>query len=496
MGGVALGALRRRVARTRAHARRFDRARSGRPHPRDPLRRPGRPRRVQLLLGVVHRHAQHLGDDGRRLPGAGAVHALAPGVHQHGSGVRVPRRRPPGHRVRDRAADRAGGRRTRIRSDRTAAPQLHPERRIPLPDRQRHGVRLRRLRGRAGQGAGAGRLRGLCRKARRRAAPRPAARHRRRVLPGGVGWRRCAEGPGRLRVRCRRRHHALWRDRPLGAGARDFVRADRRRGAGAGAGGDPLSGQRSGARAGGQQHRWIALAVRRRQRVQEPGRAHAGAQPASCGAGAGRRRSTARIHTRRLARALRRGRRIGNHAAGARAQARRAAAAPARLRRRVGVGRHLPERLSRRRGRDRPGHRVDAHRHLHRGRRPGPRGVAAAGRRTGARRRRAGRRAGVRRAGGLRPGQRAAAHRQLHRLRDAARRPARRDPNRRPPGADRAQRARRQGRRRVGLLRLAAGAGQRDDVGVASAGRAADGHAVHACQGLGGDRRRRPAGAR
>ena len=76
---------------------------------------------------------------------------------------------------------------------------------------------------------GAGGLRGLRGPARRGGPPRAPARHRLGLLPRSLGRGRRAEGPGLLRVRCRRRDRAVRRDRSVGPGARDFVRADRGR---------------------------------------------------------------------------------------------------------------------------------------------------------------------------------------------------------------------------------------------------------------------------
>ena len=155
--------------------------------------------------------------------------------------------------------------------------------------------------------------------------------------------------------------------------------------------------------------------------------------------------------------------------------------------------RHLPERLPHRRGRDRSRQRRHHDPALHDRRRLRRRDQSDAARRPGARRRRAGHRAGAARGDGLRR-ERAAAHRHVHGLRDAARRqPAELlvlDPQRALHGEP----ARHQGRGRGRRDRRAARADQRDRGCAAPQGRAPHRHAGDALAGVAGAARGRLTG--
>ena len=71
----------------------------------------------------------------------------------------------PGGDVRHRAADGRARRRGRRRPARDPREELDQRRRVPVHDRRRHGVRLRRLRGRDGAGQGDVRVRRAARRA-------------------------------------------------------------------------------------------------------------------------------------------------------------------------------------------------------------------------------------------------------------------------------------------------------------------------------------------
>ena len=113
-----------------------------------PHQRAGRPRRVQRhraadevpgrLLPHLHRLVRHRG---RALHGHRRLHEQ--GARRRGVRVLV-----PGHRggLPGRADGRRARRRARHGPGRAAAAQLHPARAVPVPEQDRLGVRLRRLR--------------------------------------------------------------------------------------------------------------------------------------------------------------------------------------------------------------------------------------------------------------------------------------------------------------------------------------------------------------
>ena len=269
-------------------------------------------------------------------------------------------------RLIDIAARRLG-----VRPGRVAPAQ--PDRRIPLSQRARHHDRLRALCRQSRRGAGAGARRGLCGAARGFRGARPVARARDRLL-----------SRNRARHPERRRRNPLRPGRPRFAdprhpversGPRDELSADRRR------------------RCWACRSRCFRL-VQADTRAVRSGAGHGGARSMHQGgtalvkAAAAGHRKRPRDRRRPAAGRYRRDRVRGR--AGSRSRGRereidllsvaRAAADPANLPdghdarsrqlRLQPLGRvHLPERLSHRRGRDRPGNRSGHPRALCRGRR-------------------------------------------------------------------------------------------------------------------------------
>ena len=103
----ALGGLPHRLPGPRSRHQGRARAAQGRPFPRH-ARRQHQQRRRALRLAVAAR--QGLGPDHRLLRHSGRDAARARGVHQHHADQRLSQLRPAGGDVRDRAADRHGGR--------------------------------------------------------------------------------------------------------------------------------------------------------------------------------------------------------------------------------------------------------------------------------------------------------------------------------------------------------------------------------------------------
>src|SRR6266850_1972072 len=226
--------------------------------------------------------------------------------------------------------------------------------------------------------------------------------------------------------------------------------------------------------------------LRRAARDGQSHRARPSHRRAAPRGGAGRRRA-ARRQVRRGRHRPRRDLRRGG-ARGVRAKA-IAAGAGAGLQRDGGLHaalRHVPQRLSRLRGRDRPGDGSGAHRAPLRGRRRRPHREPDAREGSDPRRRGAGAGTGTLRDARLRR-DRPAARRLVHGLRDAAR-------GRRAlvrgglvRGADEGQPPRRQGRGRGGHGRRAAGPDERGQRRAGPAGRATPGHAGDAGARLAGD---------
>ena len=227
--------------------------RPGLPHARRAGRRPGRqdqggagqgarrPRRVQRRRAadqvpgrVLRRVHRLLRPGGRALPGDRRVHQQ--GAGRGGLLLLVPHHRGglPGRADGRRAGLRAGPGPGRAADAQPAAPRAVP---LHLPDRL--GVRLRRLPAHAAPGHGHGRLRGAEKGTGGRTGPRSPHRHRGQLLHRG-GRGRAAQAHGHPGPRHGRRggtagppdRHGGAPDLGAdpGAGARDHVRPDRRRG--------------------------------------------------------------------------------------------------------------------------------------------------------------------------------------------------------------------------------------------------------------------------
>ena len=121
-------------------------------------------------LSVRHAARRHLHDPGDLCRDQG-------GVHQHRAGRCLSRRRAARGDVPAGAHRRSRGRRTGDRPGRIAPPQLHPGRRLPVPDAGRAAIRQRRLPDDPADGAASGRLRRL------RGAP-PGSRERAASMRG------------------------------------------------------------------------------------------------------------------------------------------------------------------------------------------------------------------------------------------------------------------------------------------------------------------------
>ena len=194
-----LGSVPRRRAGARRRIPRRARARRLGPHRRHALRHAREPRRVPRADRAFRQHHRHHQLHLRRVRRAGDVRAHPPRAHQHRADGRVPRRRPPGHVLCDRAARRAGGGGARGRPGGVPAQELHPEERFPLQDRGGLRVRLRRLRGGLGKSAGRRGLEGFCPTEEGIGAPRALERARNLDLYRSHRRRLRAAGPGRAR---------------------------------------------------------------------------------------------------------------------------------------------------------------------------------------------------------------------------------------------------------------------------------------------------------
>ena len=139
---------------------------------------------------------------GRRVQDAGDLLRGEGGVHQHRAGRRLSRRRPAGGDVPAGASGRCLRARHRHGPRRDPAAELHPGRRLPLPDAGRAAIRQRQLPGDAGWLPEGGRLRRLRGAPRRGGRARQAARHRHLHLHRGLRHR--AVGRGGLARRARR----------------------------------------------------------------------------------------------------------------------------------------------------------------------------------------------------------------------------------------------------------------------------------------------------
>ena len=126
-------------------------------------------------------------------------------LHQHGAGRRLSRRRAAGGGLYDRAAGRCGGARARRRARCAAAQEFHQAEGDAVHDRDRQGLRFRRVRRPYGARAG-GRRMGRLQEARGRLEEGgQAARHRHCDLHRGLRQQR--PGRGDREARKGRQHH-------------------------------------------------------------------------------------------------------------------------------------------------------------------------------------------------------------------------------------------------------------------------------------------------
>ena len=236
----------RQRLRPRLHHEGRDRRVAGRPDPRGPQPRPGRPRRLQRHRGADEVPRRLLRRLHRQLRPRGGVLLDDRGAHQQGARRRRLRLLVPdrGGGLPRRAAGRPARRRAGRRSGRAAAAELPASRAVPVHEPHRLDLRLRRLRDHDARGAAD---RGV-----RRPPPRAGreARARRRGRAEPDGDRCLVLHRGRRRRAARHDGHGGPRHgrrlrgpdppqrqggRPAvgddpGPGPRDDVRADRRRG--------------------------------------------------------------------------------------------------------------------------------------------------------------------------------------------------------------------------------------------------------------------------
>ena len=134
--------------------------------------------------GVVLAAEQRLRPDPGLLRHSGRHLAGDGGLHQHDADPSLSQLRPAGGDLCDRAADRPGRARARLRPHQAAAPQPDQARRHAVPQRRRHALRQRPLCGEHGLGDGDRRLEGLRAAPARSQEARQAARPRPRQLRG------------------------------------------------------------------------------------------------------------------------------------------------------------------------------------------------------------------------------------------------------------------------------------------------------------------------
>ena len=218
-GGVSHG-----LSGARSRVRDGAGARRRRPIPRAPGRQHEQRRRARGDLRAAQQGAGALDHRVRR---PRRLRPRAGRAHQHVAAGRVPERRPSPGDVRHGAVDRSGGAPTRIRPGRAAPAQSGAASRHAVHESLRHRVRQRRLRGRAGSGARAGRLAGLRVAPARGEAARPLSWHRGGQLHRDRDGRAArARGGHRATGRLHRRDD---RDAVGGAGSRDELRSAHRR---------------------------------------------------------------------------------------------------------------------------------------------------------------------------------------------------------------------------------------------------------------------------
>ena len=148
--------------------------------PRRPLPRHARDQYQQCrrALRVAFSALQGLGSDSGFLRHSRRHAARDGGLHQHHADPGLSQLRPAGGHLRDRAADRHRRGPPRHRSYRAAAQEPDPSRSDAVPQRRRHELRQRALRGEHGLGDGHRRLEGLRAAPARRRQARQAARPR------------------------------------------------------------------------------------------------------------------------------------------------------------------------------------------------------------------------------------------------------------------------------------------------------------------------------
>ena len=166
----ALGSLPHRLSGPRSRHRSLARARQGWPLPRDAREQSQQCRRALRIAVAIE---QRLGPDHRLLQYSDRDVARPRRVLQHHADAGLSQLRPAGSHLCDRAADRQGGARTRLRSLRIAPPQSGAAGTDALHQRRRLDLRQRRIRKQHGPRAQARRLRrlsGAARRGRNRAA--------------------------------------------------------------------------------------------------------------------------------------------------------------------------------------------------------------------------------------------------------------------------------------------------------------------------------------
>ena len=143
----ALGGVPHRLPGPRSRHQGRARVRQERPHPGD-ARRQHQQRRRALRVAVAA--VEGLGPDHRLLRHSGGDAARARGVHQHHADQRLSLVRPARGDVRDRAADGHGGRPARHRPHPAAPQESREAEGDAVPQRRRHALRQRHLRGQHG----------------------------------------------------------------------------------------------------------------------------------------------------------------------------------------------------------------------------------------------------------------------------------------------------------------------------------------------------------
>ena len=368
MAAGSLRGLRQRQPGARPFLPRRTRHGPARPFPRPAGLGHRQSRRLSLAARRIHPDA--LDRSGHRaLQDAGHRREREGGVHQHGDGVRLSRRRTAGGVLSDRAPGRCRRAGAQARARRDPAAQFHPARGDAVYVGDTDHLRFRRVRAGHGFGHGEGRLGRLQGEARRGQEARETARHRhgdlhralRRRLSGDRLDRvqgpphRARDGQRRIRHRARHLLQAAGRGSP---GRRS--RQDRR---------DHGRHRPHAARA----HRRLARAPRGRHRAARSLEGNRREGPAGGRQSAGGLTRRHRIRRGRVSHRRHRPARRSVHGRGGGARSIEAAA-----RHGAGARRHsykdahrrnVSQRLPHRRGRDRSRYRRREDRALHRRRR-------------------------------------------------------------------------------------------------------------------------------